>query len=538
MPAAAPDRLSRSPSDKSTSDTSTRQFRILFFAIVALWFAARAAYWNGYYTEDAPGYVTDAIWLARGDYHVRHYVNGLNVGTYFPVALPLWLWGKSEVGLSVWPMACSLLGLLSVSGTAALMLGRGPALLAGFLYATYPGDIFFSTVVMPDAPQAGWLACSIFLIAVAHARRKPGILIAAGVALGMCHLIRANDFVLVPVGLAAVVACSWMWMRERRSTTLRAAALYVAGLASVYAAEGLIYSWAAGDFLHRFHVVSDHYGAGASIARAGLNVDTRTIPFSMFPPVLWWVQGWQPLNHDQAYHALLFCWGLAGLLTGAAVLVTARRVPPAAVAGFALAAVWVGWPPLYHQFGSQSLTAYVPMHRLSRHLVLYGPGAIFAAAAGWSLAAAAVRSSTAAVRGAATAAAAVVLAVHLAFSWQGIETAYGAFHQIKSTYARIRGRLPVEVRTIAADPGDLAFFDFWLNPLDREQVRVVALEGVGSCAELRDGVVLTFSNPGWQGLNAAIIRDTVARLPCLLEPPPDWRLLYDGYAEKVYVIGR
>jgi hypothetical protein len=313
----------------------------------------------------------------------------------------------------------------------------------------------------------------------------------------------------------------------------------------------LIYWWTSGDFLHRFHVVSAHYGSGASITRAGLNVNPRTIPFSIFPPALWWEQGWQPLNQEQAYHALLFCWGLTGLLIGAAVFVgrafrRADGIPrpadetfsTASIAGLALAAVWFGWPLLYHQFGSQSLSGYVPMHRLSRHLVLYAPGAIFATSAGWALVAGAVGNSTRTVRRVAMVVASALLAVHLVFSWQGIETAHAGYHQIKSTYVRIRSRLPAEVRTIAADPGDLSFFDFWLNPLDRERVRVVPLANVASCADFPGGVVLTFSNPGWQGLDAAIIRDTVARLPCLLDPPPGWRLLYDGYPEKVYLIGR
>jgi hypothetical protein len=51
---------------------------------VAVWLAARVLYWNGYYAEDAPGYVTDAIWMALGEYRARDDVNGLNVGTYLP----------------------------------------------------------------------------------------------------------------------------------------------------------------------------------------------------------------------------------------------------------------------------------------------------------------------------------------------------------------------------------------------------------------------------------------------------------------------
>jgi hypothetical protein len=58
-------------------------------AIAVAWIGLRVFYWNGFYTEDSPGYVTDAIWIALGNYHARDYVNGLDVGTYAPVALPM-----------------------------------------------------------------------------------------------------------------------------------------------------------------------------------------------------------------------------------------------------------------------------------------------------------------------------------------------------------------------------------------------------------------------------------------------------------------
>ena len=98
-------------------------FRLAVVAVGLIWLGLRTVYWNGYYTEDAPGYVTDAIWMALGNYHARDHVNGLNVGTYLPVAVPLWLFGKSEVALSLWPLLCSLLGALSrQSGKASFSL--------------------------------------------------------------------------------------------------------------------------------------------------------------------------------------------------------------------------------------------------------------------------------------------------------------------------------------------------------------------------------------------------------------------------------
>jgi hypothetical protein len=515
--------------------------RVALFAIGLTWLGLRIFYWNGYYTEDAPGYVTDAIWLALGQYGVRDHVNGLNIGTYAPVAIPIWLFGKSEIALSLWPIACSLLGMAAVAGLAVLMFGRSFGLLAAFLYATYPGDVFFSTVVMPDSPQAGWLSCSIFLIALAHARparEKGWILATAGGALGVCHLIRANDLILAPVAIGAVVIMSSVWKRETVAGASRSCLPFLAGWGSIYLLEGLAYLLTTGDFLHRFHVVHQHYGSPASIVTAGLNTDPNTIPFSLFAPLLWWRSGgWGSLNPDQSYHALIFCWGLAGLLLAAgSIQLWKRGVPAAAVAGLALAGLWFAWPLLYHQFGSQSVTRFVPIHRLSRHLVVYAPGAIFAAVAGCFCLHSASKRWPAGGRGILFAGGTAVLAVHLYFNWTGEQTVYGDYQRIKGTYTRIREKLPQDVRALVADPGDLCFFDFWLNPLGDERVRMTAFANYSRCDEIGHGVVLTQSNPGWEGLSATVIQETVKRLPCLVDPPAGWRLLYEGYPEKVYAI--
>jgi hypothetical protein len=522
----------------------TRAFTVALVLIGILWLAVRAACFNGYYTEDAPGYVTDAIYTVRGEYHARNYINGLNVGTYLPVALPLALLGKSEIALSLWPLSCSLLGLASLIGTTTILFGRRYGALAGLLYATYPGDVFFSTVVMPDAIQAGWLAFSVFLVVSAMAgpvKWRHWRLFAAGIAMGFCLLIRSNGAILLPVGVTAVFLFEWQWRHDTLAGTARAMLAYLAGWVMVQALEGLAYLWAVGDFLHRFHVVNRHYGTLQSIGQWGLNTSADTIPFSIFPPLLWWRLGeWGRLNQDQAYHGLIFCLALGGLVLGVLALRSRRSVAQGlAPAGLTVAAFWVAFPLLYHQFGSQSVTQFVPMHRLSRHLVLYAPGAVVAAVAACAVASGRVSTwRFAPARRAAGGAGLVVLAVHLAFNWQGARVAYDAYHRIKGTYVRICHNLPPDVRTIVADPGDLCFFDFWLNPLGAERVRLMPFANYALCDELPAGIVLTWSNPGWEGLSAPIIRETVRRLPCLTAPPPRWHLLYGGFPEKIYVVDR
>jgi hypothetical protein len=345
---------------------------------------------------------------------------------------------------------------------------------------------------------------------------------------------------LIPIGIAAVVVLSRIWKRERPAAVARGCLAYLSGWALVGALEGLTYLWAAHDFFLRVHVVTRHYGTRDSIAKWGLNTDPTTIPFSAFAPLTWWNGGaWGYLTQDQAYHALIFCLALASLLAGCVVLTSRKgHIPDRAVAGFAVAALWFSWPLLAHQFGSQSVTHLVPMHRLSRHLVVYAPGAVFATVAGFFLVMeAASRWQFANARRALMATASAILLIHLYFSWTGEQIAYGAYHRIKETYARIREQLPQGVQMIAADTGDLCFLDFWLNPLGAERVKMSALANYSSCEELKSGVVLTQSNPGWEGISAPVIQEAVKRLPCLLHPPASWRLVYDGYPEKIYQIG-
>jgi hypothetical protein len=519
-----------------------------FAAVLVVWLGVRLVYFNGYYTEDAPGYVGDAITIARGEYQARHHVNGLNIGTYAPIALPLLVLGKTDAALSLWPLACSLLGVLSIGGLAGLLWGRGFGLLAGFLYATYPGDVFFSTVVMPDAIQSGWLSLSLFLVTLACTNPSPRtqhMLVAAGVAMGVCHLIRANGALLLPIGLVAVALFSSMTCPASRSTPAANSPwlalahhglAYMAGWLLVFVAEGLAYRLAVGDFLFRFHVVDRHYGTATSIAQWGLNTHPLTIPYSAFAPLTWHrFGGWGAFNPDQSYHGLLFTFALLAVLVGAVALVFVRR--PARgrfVVVLVVAVFWFAWPLLYHQAGTQSLLQYIPIHRLSRHLVVYAPGAIVALVAGCAVTWQAVRS-----RGARTALSVVALGLlllHLYFNVQAERLAYTAYHQIKDTYARIVDRLPSDTRLIIGDPGDLGFFDFWLNPLDDTRVQLHAFANYPTCESMREGVVLTYSNPGWERLSAPSIQATVARLPCVVAPPPAWRLLYDGFPEKVFVI--
>ena len=509
--------------------------------IVILWAGLRIVFWNGYYVEDSPGYVTDAIYAALGEFYARDYVNGMNVGTFLPVAIPLRLFGKSEVALSLWPAACSLLGVASLAGLAAMLLGRTSGLFAGFLYATYPGDVFFSTVVMPDAIQAGWFSFSMFLIGLAYhggEDRRVMTLACAGCALGVGYLARTNAAFLVPVGVSAIGSCLLLWRRESLWRLLRDGAAYLAGVAAVMGMEGMAYLLSTGDFFHRFHVVGSHYGNAGSIDQWGLNTDRYMIVFSLFAPLVWLMRGtWGHFAPDQAYHGLTFALAVLSLLAGWVIATKARgRLPRPQAAALCLATVWFVWPLLYQQFGSQSLTSFVPIHRLSRHFVAYAPGAICVTVVGLGI----LIEHSKTLRHGWRAIAIVVLpltgAINLYSGWIATNTAFAVFQQQKAIHIRIREHLPKEIDHIIGDSGDLGILEFWLNPLGSRRVALTPFAAYRRCEEISHGVVLTFSNPGWANLGSPVVREAARRLPCLLVPPPTWRLLYGGVPEKIYVI--
>ena len=334
---------------------------------------------------------------------------------------------------------------------AAILFGRRFGLLAALLYATYPGDVFFSTVVMPDAIQAGWLSFSIFLIVLALRRsRRSDDVDVGGRRRGdgglSSHPRQRRD----PRSGRRCVrssSCSRVWKREPSARWRAAASAYLSGWALVVALEGLAYLWAAHDFFLRFHVVNRHYGTLDSIAQVGTehrSAHDPVQPLSAAHVVA--AGGWGHLNQDQAYHALLFCLASSRSWRRRASCSIRRRtratgcVPSPASRSPRL----VAWPLLYHQFGSQSLTHFVPMHRLSRHLVVYAPGAIFAMVAGCFLIArrrprgAFANGSSERWRWPRVGDA----AGPLYFNWRGEQIAYDAFHRIKGTYARIREHLP------------------------------------------------------------------------------------------------
>jgi 4-amino-4-deoxy-L-arabinose transferase-like glycosyltransferase len=503
------------------------------------WAALRTWFYIGDYFEDAPGFVADAANWAAGDWQARSHLPGLRVGTYLPAGVAIWLLGRTEFAISAWPLLSSLVGLLALIGISRRLLSREWTWLAAALWIAYPGDIIFSTVLMPDAIQTGWLLAAIFLVMCgsANPRIRTGTFCAAGVAFGLCYLVRENAVLMLPALLAGAALLPWP---SPGSWALRARAVgaLLAGLLIVVTGEALFYWYELGAPFHRFQVSHAYYGGVGAIPRNGLNADWWTIPESLLPPIAWLrSHGGIALNPNQAYHSFLFVLGVAAWLVGCA---SWRRLSPDDRRRFLFLSCWMWVPVLYHQFGSQSVTAFVPMHRLPRQLVLYAPAAALITAWCASRVSAAVAPRSVAMKLAAVSVLVGALALHGRGVVEGLRLQLEIVRQTMSIHDRLITSLTGYAGRIFVDSAEAGALDYFLNPSSHDRrVLVSDLLAAPSCDALAGAVVVTNSNPGWAfDPPPEMIGRALERLPCLRTPPRHWQHVVTApwLPERIYSV--
>jgi hypothetical protein len=507
-------------------------FLLLFVSVFILWWYLRMHYRIGYYGEDAPGYVTEAIDFATGIWEPRDFVNGLNIGTYIPVGLCIRFFGKSETILMLWPLICSLIGMLSVGGITFLLLGIHYAIIAAFIYATYPGDIIFSTVVMPDSIQTGLFSFSLFFTVLGEKlfpRGKNIFYFLSGIILGFSYLVRANAIILLPV-----LICSTFISLNHKSgikQILFSSLCIFSGFIFIMLLEGGFYSFHGKPFLHRFIAVAAHYGKSSSIETWGLNVDLTYMPKVLLPCILWFINH-EPLfslNIDQSLHGIFYGY-LFILLAGLLISICKKKN----VNLIFVSLLWFIMPVFYHEFGSQSLTHYVLIHRLSRHFILFLPVAIFL----FSFSMKQVCTIAPPSKYLKYLYGAGLFLILSNIFWMALK-GVAIYHQHVYTAKNIDYRIVKELSgyqgKVVADSGNLGAIIFFLNQLDKTAILPTDIQTISSCKELNNAILIINSTYGWWSDNDAI-RNLKRRLPCIESPPGNWQEIKTIGPEKIYKI--
>jgi hypothetical protein len=304
---------------------------------------------------DDLGYLSAAASVARGETDTSTSLFRLRVGMSYPLGAAVasgWLETRH-----FWLLTCAadLIALILLAATAGVLGGPRAAVTAGWLYAVYPLAVAQSVVYLPTAFQVATISAALLLLMLA---RREGIgawtaAFGAGVALGAGYLVKEDVALLVPV-FAIVAAASRQW----RVPVLL---VFCAGAATVFGLESLHYLRTEGDALFRLA------GTAAKAAPVDENLQLASI---------WQWHAFARSLFLMPYQVGLFWWAALP-----AVVLAMRRGGPWRTVALTLAVVGV-----YLQFGSNSLTSYVPLPKSPRYTAILTPMLILTIA-GWLAAA-------------------------------------------------------------------------------------------------------------------------------------------------------
>jgi len=236
--------------------------------------------------------------------------------------------------------------LVSLLAAGWLLTGAATAgLVAVGLYAIYPLAVQQSLMFYPTAFQVAAIAAALALMAGAERasanRGRVMLALAAGLALGLGYLVKEDVAIVVP----AVVLASLLTGFPRRSTMVA----MMAGAAAVFLVECAAYWMTMGQPLFRLSATS---GMGAA-PQDQLRISE-----------IWqWDAFLRSLFLIPAHVGLY--WWLGAFAVWAALRRGSRPLAFAAIAFLILM--------LYLQFGSGSLSSYVPLPKTPRYTALVTP---------------------------------------------------------------------------------------------------------------------------------------------------------------------
>lgn len=318
---------------------------ICFGLMLIISFIIRLACFTGLIASDDLGYSHYAQLIASGKYipELHHYA--IRYGLLVPVSIIYRIFGVSEWTTIILPL---FLSTLSVSLLMAISLRLSSnlrvALISGILFATFPLQLRFATILVPETIAEFYVLIGILIYLHPKTRKSLLLGMASGFFLGIAYLTKELAlFITFALILDAVIKRQW-----RQS-------FYVGfGLAIVLILENTYYLAMSGDLMFRQHAMI-HHNLSPSAIEANQDIYYRLLksyPRKLFIP-----------NIDFGLHSI-FCFIL---LIPALLKLKANKQKAV------LLSLWLLFPGLYLNFGTSNLSHYFVLPAYSRYMELVFP---------------------------------------------------------------------------------------------------------------------------------------------------------------------
>jgi Dolichyl-phosphate-mannose-protein mannosyltransferase len=311
-------------------------------AILALATALRIAFFTGYHGFDDVYYIQRAFDLSEGVRTLPQSAWQARIGLVGPTALVYAAFGVTPVTTSLFPFACSLLGICAAYALGKRLFDERTGLLAALLLAFLPIDVLFAGQLFANTPVSLLAGMGLGCFVLAERNDDPRAYVASGLCMGLAAVVHEAAVMVLAAYPAYLLA-----VRGFRVRHFLLAGAFVFGLS----VEPITHWLLLGAPLARLQGLagshSTSFSAGSSdLAYSGFNV-------------VWIGEGLVRPFFERTFG--LFTWLLMPALW-LAVRCEKRSVERALGVVVVAAASWI-------LFGTVSPTHYSPLWRLPRYLV-------------------------------------------------------------------------------------------------------------------------------------------------------------------------
>lgn len=362
----------------SQNITTQLNNKLILFVIIVFAIAIRFYFFIGFNFFDDQDYVMIAKMILDPGPYVGQTTPQLRLGIVYPLAWSFYLFGFNNFALIFYPMVCSVGGILLAFFLGKTFFNSKAGLLSAGFISFFPLDIIFSTVIHQDVPLSFFAALGItfFLIGVGEIglrwrNKKLGRLFfffMAGICTGVAYLIKVPGLIVLSFPFFYLIY-SFITNGDKKrflknKMNYVGYCMILVGFLAVFSLESCHYKFLTGDWLHRFSVVWKYELSDADVA--GYNQELDFYPKKMF--LLNDDLMIDPEGHKyDNYYGFFFYFTVAGIM-----YVLFRRKHK-----IHIFLIWIFVFFLVLQFGTMSLTQYIPLHRLQRHLsVIIIPSAV------------------------------------------------------------------------------------------------------------------------------------------------------------------
>jgi 4-amino-4-deoxy-L-arabinose transferase-like glycosyltransferase len=313
----------------------------LFFSFAIL---VRIACFTGLLASDDVAYSYYGQLLAQGTYSVQSSHLGLRVGLTIPVAIVYRLCGVTEWTTILVPLLASAASVSLLVVVGRRLFPPRAALLSGLLMLTFPVCVRYATTLVPEPVMEFWILLGLVALLISHQNGKATMGFLAGICFGVAYLSKE---IALFVG-AAMIIYSVFCRRWKLCLAM------LAGLSLIGLMEHALYFVQTGDWLYRSHVIGESQVSYFTANEGPIPLAWRLLkayPRTMLLP-----------NLDLGLHSVM-----ALLLAMGGILLIRREASW-------LLFLWAAVPMIYLNFGSASLTQYLPLPVSPRYVsLIYAP---------------------------------------------------------------------------------------------------------------------------------------------------------------------